>query len=164
MIEGSRDALKGFVSGSCVLEPYRAAAEASRCLGCGYRVVEPERCMGCGVCVTVCPSGAVTMRSIEPGMIPADELRPENGIPYEEQEDFASPSAPEDPQVQPLHEDAQSTETSREMRTPERCGETSREAAEAEELVPETVGPIPEASGEAGAGEIAEGEEKEADI
>ena len=113
--------------------------------------------------MTVCPSGAVTMRSIEPGMMPADEPQPENGITYEEQEDFASPSAPEDPQVQPLHEDAQSTETGREMRTPERCGENSQGVA-AEELVPETVGPIPEASGEAGAGEIAEGEEKEADI
>ena len=37
-------------------------------------------------------------------------------------------------------------------------------AEAAEELVPETVGPTPEVSGEAGAGEIAEGEEKEADI
>ena len=117
MIEGSRDALRGFVSGSCVLEPHRAAAEASRCLGCGYRAVDPARCMGCGVCVTVCPSGAVTMRSIEPAAMPADT------------------------QAQPLHEDTQGADLREEMQAQEQHEEDIQDAAVSEELVPEAVRP-----------------------
>ncbi len=177
MIEGSRAARRGFVSGSRVLEPHRAAVEASRCLGCGYRSVDPARCMGCGVCVTVCPSGAVTMRSIEPVMPvqPAADMEcgpaepapvrqeaemahmtdqdmhrspvppaggpvAETGAPHEEQEDFAGPSAPADPQVQPLHEDAQGVQTREEMQAQEQYEENTADAAP-EELVPETVQP-----------------------
>ena len=151
MIEGSRDANRGFVSGSCVLEPHRAAVEASRCLGCGYRAVDPARCMGCGVCVTVCPSGAVTMRSIEPVVIPADpqassvppegEPLAETGEPHEEQDRFAGPSAPADPQVQPLHEDAQGADPHEEMQAPGQYEENTADASVTEELVPETVQP-----------------------
>ena len=66
IFEGRREADRGFECGHSVLEPRRAAVEASRCLGCGYRQADPLRCMGCGVCTTVCPSGAVTMVSLEP--------------------------------------------------------------------------------------------------
>ena len=144
MIEGSRDANRGFVSGSCVLEPHRAAVEASRCLGCGYRAVDPARCMGCGVCVTVCPSGAVTMRSIEPVVSPvppAGEPVAETGEPHEEQDRFAGPSAPADPQVQPLHEDAHGAQTREEIQSQEKYEENTADASVPEELVPETVQP-----------------------
>ena len=66
IFEGRGEADRGFECGRSVLEPRRAAVEASRCLGCGYRQADPLRCMGCGVCTTVCPSGAVTMVSLEP--------------------------------------------------------------------------------------------------
>lgn len=142
MIEGRRDALRGLVSGSCVLEPHSAAVEASRCLRCGYRAVDPARCMGCGVCVTVCPSGAVTMRSIEPVMPvpPAGEPVAEAGAPHEEYEDFAGPSAPADSRVQPLHEDAQGSQTREDMQAQEHHEGNTADAA-SEELVPEAVLP-----------------------
>lgn len=64
IFEGRRYSGSGFETGRCVFDREQAAAEASRCLGCGYSRQISERCIGCGICELVCPAGAITLRQI----------------------------------------------------------------------------------------------------
>ena len=47
-----------------VFTPEQAAAEASRCLGCGVAVVDEYMCVGCAVCTTHCRFDAISMEKI----------------------------------------------------------------------------------------------------
>ena len=46
------------------LDKYRAEAEASRCMECGYCGETAGRCIGCGVCAEVCPVRAITFKAV----------------------------------------------------------------------------------------------------
>lgn len=50
-------------TGRRLLDKYRAEAEASRCMECGYCGETAQRCIGCGVCAGVCPVKAITFRA-----------------------------------------------------------------------------------------------------
>ena len=51
----------GFICGRAVFTEIQAAAEARRCMGCGYHDIQSDRCIGCGICVKMCPANAITL-------------------------------------------------------------------------------------------------------
>ena len=63
IFEGRRDT-GGFETGRRLFDRKQAELEASRCLGCGYRMQIGESCIGCGICERVCPAGAITLRKL----------------------------------------------------------------------------------------------------
>lgn len=77
MIEGSRhEKLKGFEIGRKVLTDMQVAVESSRCMKCGYHMLQADMCMGCGVCVKTCPAGAITMMPVDVYSDAGEEVQP----------------------------------------------------------------------------------------